>query len=99
MQNLVSETDIREKILVPWLKEIGISVDMVKMEYSFTIQLGRGIYEVNSKKQRDSGAGSVIKILLCWKNTRTFYLHLNQRIGLMNNSKYLFFHLLKYIRI
>ncbi|MHB8259792.1 MAG: hypothetical protein ACYDCN_01110 [Bacteroidia bacterium] len=72
MQNLVSETDIREKILVPWLKEIGISVNMVKMEYSFTIQLGRGIYEVNSKKQRDSGAGRADYLIKSCTNINLF---------------------------
>lgn len=57
MNYLISEADIREKVISPWLKAIGISLDRVIMEQKFTIQLGHGIYEVNSERQRESAYG------------------------------------------
>lgn len=57
MKDLISETDIREKIIAPWLNAVGITPDKVKMEHSFNIRLGHGIYEINSQKQRNHTSG------------------------------------------
>jgi len=48
----MNETEVREKIVIPWLTHIGIDISNVSMEYGFTIRLGKNVY--NSKTHNET---------------------------------------------
>jgi hypothetical protein len=48
----MNETEVREKIVLPWLRSLGFSPGNLEMEKSFKIRLGHGIYEVKSRNRK-----------------------------------------------
>lgn len=45
----MNETEVREKIIKPWLNSVGISEDQIELETNFTIRLGRSERAINAK--------------------------------------------------
>jgi len=43
-----SEEELKVKVVLPWLSAHGFSADMIFVEKSFRIKLGRGVFRVNS---------------------------------------------------
>lgn len=50
-----TEEELRSTILIPFLNDIGLSYSDLKLETSFTIQLGRGVYNVKNEKRKFIG--------------------------------------------
>lgn len=48
VQTLVSEEDVRAKIIVPWLVDHGFDLKQLSLEYSFCIRLGRAVFRVEN---------------------------------------------------
>lgn len=44
---LVSEEDVRTKVVYGWLADHGFSPQDISVEFSFELRLGRGVYKVN----------------------------------------------------
>ncbi|XGV96554.1 MAG: type I restriction enzyme HsdR N-terminal domain-containing protein [Leptolyngbya sp. BL-A-14] len=47
---LLSEEDIRTRVVATWLADHGFTAENISVEYSFEIRLGRGIFRVGSEK-------------------------------------------------
>lgn len=47
---LLSEEDIRTRVVATWLADHSFTAENISVEYSFEIRLGRGIFRVNSEK-------------------------------------------------
>ncbi|NJO49316.1 MAG: type I restriction enzyme HsdR N-terminal domain-containing protein [Leptolyngbyaceae cyanobacterium RM2_2_4] len=47
---LLSEEDIRTRVVATWLADHGFTAENISVEYSFEIRLGRGIFRVSSEK-------------------------------------------------
>ena len=47
---LLSEEDIRTRVVATWLADQGFTAKNISVEYSFEIRLGRGIFRVGSEK-------------------------------------------------
>ena len=45
----LSEDDIRTKVVYEWLKDSGLSINDILIEYSISIRLGKGIKNINSR--------------------------------------------------
>lgn len=52
-----TEEDIRGRILLPFLKSIGVNENNIRLEKSFTIQLGRSSYRIQGDKEVDKAQG------------------------------------------
>lgn len=46
VQALISEDDVRTKVVVPWLLSRGFSLATLSIEFSFRIRLGRSVMRV-----------------------------------------------------
>ena len=57
-----SEEDLKSKVVLPWLSGLGFSPDMISVEKSFRIRLGRGVFRVESGRlsQADHAATPAI---------------------------------------
>jgi hypothetical protein len=54
---IVSEDDVRTKIVAPWLRDHGFSMDNISIEFSFSIRLGKSISIIeNGTVRRNSSA-------------------------------------------
>ncbi|MDP1744360.1 MAG: type I restriction enzyme HsdR N-terminal domain-containing protein [Bacteroidota bacterium] len=69
-----TEEEIRSKLLIPFLKDIGLSYTDLKMETSFSIQLGRGVY--NIKNEEEKRIGGRLDILCKVDNKNLFIIEL-----------------------
>lgn len=46
--SLLSEEDLRTKVIYEWLKELGFTSSDISLEYSFMVRLGKNVYKVLS---------------------------------------------------
>lgn len=63
LSNILSEDDVRSKIVLPWLVEKGFNLNDLSIEFSFCIRLGRSVAKVEAgevKKQSRSFANEEI---------------------------------------
>lgn len=69
--NAFSEEEIRSNIIIPLLKDIGFSYNDLKLETTFKIQLGRGIYDVKNEEKEFIGGRLDI---LCKADNKNLFL-------------------------
>lgn len=68
---LVSEDDIRAKIVLPWLINHGFNLSNIHVEYSFSIRLGRSVFKVdNGNLVKESAPRSKLRQARCTFNPR-----------------------------
>ena len=51
MSKFNNEEDIKLKVVVPYLKDLGFSVEEIEFEYKFEFKLGRSTFKVDNEKQ------------------------------------------------
>lgn len=54
---LPTEEDIRSRIILPYLKALGLGPDQIRLEKSFYLKLGRSAVKVGSKKRKKEMGG------------------------------------------
>ena len=45
----LSEDDIRTKVIYQWLRDCGVSIQEISIEYSINIRIGRNVKTVHSR--------------------------------------------------
>jgi hypothetical protein len=59
MAQLISEEDVKSKLLVPWLRDRGFAIENLQFEFSFVVRFGRSLFVVeNGKLTRKSGSAA-----------------------------------------
>lgn len=66
-----TEEDIKLKIVFPFLKDLGISLDEVSFETKFSFRLGTNVFEVSGKEKKIAYGSSDI---LCSRNNQNLFI-------------------------
>ena len=53
----MSEEDVKSKIILPWIKDLGISIDELSFETKFSLRLGKSIHQIKGKKSKKFALG------------------------------------------
>jgi hypothetical protein len=49
---MFTEEEVRSNIVIPFLRDVGLTYNDLKLETSFSIQLGRGVYNINNEERK-----------------------------------------------
>jgi len=60
----MNEEEVKVKIILPWLQQIGVELSELSLEKSFTFRAGRRTIEVDTGKQLSSTVGARLDILV-----------------------------------
>jgi len=60
----MNEEEVKAKIILPWLQQIGVELSELSLEKSFTFRAGRHTIEVDTGKQLSSTVGARLDILV-----------------------------------
>ncbi|WP_125723099.1 type I restriction enzyme HsdR N-terminal domain-containing protein [Flavobacterium ustbae] len=80
-----TEEEIRSLIIIPFLKDIGLSYNDLKLETSFSIQLGRGVYDIKNEQKKTFGGR--LDILCKVDNKNLFIIELKAENVSINKTK------------
>jgi hypothetical protein len=55
--SIITEEDLRSRLLVPYLQALGYGPHNIRLEQRFELRLGRTVVEVNGGRERDRIGG------------------------------------------
>lgn len=60
----MNEEEIKIKYILPWLAEIGVRIDEIQLESTFSLKIGKNSIVVNSTDRRRDSVGARLDILI-----------------------------------
>ena len=70
--NIFNEEDLKQKVVLPYIKNLGFTLDELEYEKNFSIRLGRNVYCINNYKKKENAKGRLD--ILCKSGDKNLFV-------------------------
>jgi len=70
--NISNEEDLKQKVVLPYIKSLGFTLNELEFEKNFSIRLGRNVYCINNYKKKQNAKGRLD--ILCKRGDKNLFV-------------------------
>ncbi|MBE3128467.1 MAG: type I restriction enzyme HsdR N-terminal domain-containing protein, partial [Actinobacteria bacterium] len=70
--NISNEEDLKQKVVLPYIKSLGFTLNELEFEKNFSIRLGRNVYCINNCKKKENAEGRLD--ILCKRGNKNLFV-------------------------
>ena len=70
--NISNEEDLKQKVVLPYIKSLGFTLNELELEKNFSIRLGRNVYRINNYKKKENAKGRLD--ILCKSGDKNLFV-------------------------
>ena len=70
--NISNEEDLKQKVVLPYIKSLGFTLNELEFEKNFSIRLGRQVYRINNYKKKENAKGRLD--ILCKSGDKNLFV-------------------------